>query len=100
MDTYSHLYPNKHVEVARHSSTASCHEPLTTKMLQMQPICSYSKRKILKNAVISTLFRIQKTLNIYSHSIVAGGLLVTSSVTRFTCGTSLHMRRLTVSSSS
>ena len=37
---------------------------------------------------------------VYSHSIVAGGLEVTSSTTRLTCGTSLQMRRETVSNSS
>ena len=42
-----------------------------------------------QSLALPTFFRIQKTLNIYSHSMLAGGLVVTSSTTRFTCGTSL-----------
>ena len=92
MDTYSHLYPNKQVEVARqldgimpgasgYKNRCKCSQFVATK-----------KRKILKSAVLPTLFRIQKTLNIYSHSIVAGGLEVISYTTRLMLPTSLTSR--------
>ena len=45
-----------------------------------------------QSLALPTLFRIQKTLNIYSHSIVAGGLEVISYTMRFTPATSFTIR--------
>ncbi len=52
------------------------------------PIVSFVSSE---NAVKST-FRVQLTYTFYSHSIVAGGLLVISYTTRLTCPTSLTIR--------
>lgn len=51
--------------------------------------CYQTGNPVLKKCVFSRFCSPSHPLFHYSHSILAGGLVVTSSTTRFTCGTSL-----------
>lgn len=57
--------------------------------LRLLSSCYQTDSPVLKKCVFSRLCSPSHPLFRYSHSILAGGLVVTSSTTRFTCGTSL-----------
>jgi hypothetical protein len=80
--------------------SAAAHDRIPTSMMRVppRPVIRFRQRLRRYGGSPPRHVRIMRTTSRYvysrdySHSIVPGGLLVTSTVTRLTCGTSLVMR--------